>query len=147
MSLHDDLNVAITREIESLGDAIAMSPTTVARAVQARYNTGHIAPQLEYASLEHIKQMARAVLGKRFESDGEESESYQGELFSGSLQEYYPIPRKKDQEPVYKKRDALSHAELLWNVRQLRKSAAARLEHADALQAWADSRESMQCAA
>jgi hypothetical protein len=62
------------------------------------------------------------------------------------LQHRYPTPRPAGAEPIYKKREALSRAELAWNVAMLRKSAAARLEHADALQAWADARDGAMAA-
>jgi len=140
MSLHEEITVAIQREIDALGDAIALSPTSLALAVQRGFATGGIEPHVQYTSLEHLKQMARGVLSRRFDADGDESLAYQGEMFAGQLQERYPTPRaKKGAEPIYKRREALSSGELDWNINQLRKSAAARLEHADSLQAWADS--------
>lgn len=140
MSLPDEINVAIQKEIESLGDAIALSPTSVALAVQQHFAMYGIEPHIKYSSLEHLKQMARAVLGRRYEAEGEESVAHQGDMFSGQLQDRYPVPRARGVEPIYKKRDSLSPEEVHWNVCTLRKSAAARLEHADALQAWADGR-------
>jgi len=139
MSLHEEVAAAIASEIEALGSAIALSPTSVALAVQRRFTTDAVEPHLLYTSLEHIKHMARSVLAKRFDADGDESVAHQGELFSGQLQQHYPTPRVGRAEPIYKKREALSRDEIEWNVAQLRKSASARLAHADALQAWADS--------
>lgn len=148
MSLHEDVVAAIVREIDKLGDAILLSPTSVAVAVQKHFGKSKaIEPHVQYTSLEHIKQIARSVLAKRFDAEGEESESHQGELFTGQLQKHYPIPRIKGQEPVYKKRESLSTDEVRWNVSQLRRSAAARLAHADALEAWGDGRADAKAAA
>lgn len=140
MSMHEEIVAAIHRAIEGLGDAVALSPTGVALAVQRAFIESPLEPHVQYASLEHFKQMARSALARRFDAEGEESIAHQGEMFSGQLQDRYPTPRKHGQEPTYKQRDALSQDELAWNIAMLRKSAAARLEHADALQAWADSR-------
>jgi len=140
MSLHEEVAAALQREIDSLGAAIALSPTTLALAVQRHFSDAQIEPHVQYTSLEHLKQMARRALAGRYEPEGEENEAHQGDLFTGHLQDRYPVPRVKGDEPIYKHRDALTVAELAWNVDQLRKSAAARLRHADALQAWADSR-------
>jgi hypothetical protein len=139
MSLHEEISVAIQREIDSMGDAIALSPTSLAIAVQRSY-ASEIEPHVQYTSLEHLKQIARSVLSRRFDADAEESDAYQGEMFAGQLQSRYPTPRGTGGEPIYKAREHLSASELTWNITQLRKSAAARLEHADALQAWADGR-------
>ncbi len=140
MTMHEDISVAITREIESLGSAIALSPTTVALAVQQRFSPGPMEPHLQYLSLEHLKHMARRSLAGRYEPDGEENDSHQGDMFSGHLQDRYPVPRQKGCEPVYKQRESMTVAELDWNVALLRRSANARLRHADALQAWTDDR-------
>ena len=58
-----------------------------------------------------------------------------GVSFSGKLQDRYPLPRKAGEEAAYKLRSHLTPEERRWNVMQLRKSAHARLEHADALEA------------
>ncbi len=84
--------------------------------------------------------MARKALATQFSPDSRESRAYQGELFSGLLQARYPIPRKQEEEPVYKLLDTLTETECRWNIRQLRKSANARVEHADALLAYTEAR-------
>lgn len=140
MSLHEDISTAFQDEIQALGDAHVLSPTSLALAVQRRFSGSDLEPHIQYTSLEHLKQMARRALVKNFEPDSDETAAYQGELFSGQLQERYPIPRPASQEPQYKLRNQLTHGELAWNIATLRKSAAARLQHADALQAWGDMR-------
>jgi hypothetical protein len=74
-------------------------------------------------------------LGKRFNIESDEADAYHGDLFSGALQNRYPLPRSAGDEPVYKLRSRLTAEERAWNVQQLRKSSQARLEHADALEA------------
>lgn len=139
MSLHEELMATINREIESKGGATYVSPTALALAVQAGFMTGPVEPHLQYASLEHLKALSRSAL-RRYEHDDEESQSMQDDMFTGLLQDRYPIPREPGGEPVYKLREQLTDAEVDWNVTSLRKSAAARLEHADALAAWKKSR-------
>ena len=139
MSLHEEITSALHAEIDAKVGAIILSPTTLALAVQDRYGTGH-EPHVAYTSLEHLKHMARAILGGRFDTDGLGASPNQADLFTGHLQDRYPVPRVRGEEPKYKQRDALSSEEVAWNVEQLRKSADARLRHADALAAWADGR-------
>lgn len=144
MSLHEEIAADIQREIEAASPAIPLSPTTLALAVLSRLSAEPLTPKVQYASLEHLKQMARKALAGRYEPDGAENDAHQGDMFSGHLQDRYPVPRVKGADPIYKPRDVLSADELAWNVGQLRKAAAARLRHADALQAWADDRMQAQ---
>lgn len=140
MSLHEEITVAMQQEIEVSGNAVVLMPTTLALAIQRRFDAGDLEPHIKYTSLEHLKQIARRVLSGRYDADSEENETHQGELFSGQLQDRYPIQRTKGSEPQYKLRWSLTAEEVKWNLSMLRKSAAARLEHADALQAWEDDR-------
>lgn len=140
MSLHEEVVTAIHREIDNFGSVVALSPTSVALAVQAAFGAPGTEAHIRYTSLEHLKHMARRVLAGRFDPEGDENEAHQGEMFSGDLQDRYPVPRKRDEEPLYKQRDAMTADEVEWNVEQLRKSAKARLRHADALEAWNNER-------
>jgi len=137
MTLHETIMTDIQKAMTRLGDLAIISPTTIALEVQSKYTDGPIEPHIEYTSLEHLKQMCRKVLASKHEFDGEENEVHQGELFSGALQERYPIPHEPGGEPLYKRLELLTPAEIKWNVESLRKSARARLDHADALEAWA----------
>jgi len=136
MSLHNDITNAINLEIENLGSAIALSPTSVALAVQRGFTSQSMEPHVQYTSLEHIKHMARKALSGRFEESGDANDAHQGDMFSGQLQDRYPTPRERGCDPVYKLRDHLSTSEAQWNVDTLRKAANARMRHADALDAW-----------
>lgn len=143
MSLHESIKVDIARFIERMGDCDIITPDSIARACVEKYSDdARLEPHIAYASLEHFKQMARAELRGRFDDDGSENSAYQqGELFSGHLQERYPIPRKDGEAASYKRREALTADEVKWNVRSLRRAADARQMHARALEAWFESRE------
>jgi hypothetical protein len=119
---------------------IALSPTLLADRCYEHFAFGNEELHVRYLAIEHAKQMARSILARRFDVDGEENEAMQGDMFSGHLQSRYPIPVKTGEQPQYKPREALTQEELDWNISQLRKSAAARLKHADALQAYRDNR-------
>jgi hypothetical protein len=148
MNQHQQIQSEMNRQYENLRDAVLVSPSGLAHRVFETFATGDEGAQIQYTSLEHLKQMARQFLRHRKEPDSDESNAYssQGELpgisFSGQLQDRYPVPRNKDEEPVYKLRSHLSKDERAWNVKQLRKSAKARQEHADALEAEGDMQKS-----
>lgn len=142
MSLHENI-VAEMHKMVDENDADIITPSSLAQAAQRIYVRGRLEPHIEYASLEHLKQLARKVLAGRHDAESDENEAHQGTLFSGMLQTRYPIPRADGAEPAYKLREFLTEAEVSWNVATLRKSAEARLEHADALEAWHHSRRSV----
>lgn len=141
MNQHQRINEEMTRQYEARREAVLVSPSGLAHSVYETFANGDESPQVAYASLEHLKHMARVFLAKQKDPDSDESEAYaaQGDLpgfsFSGKLQDRYPLPRKAGEEAVYKLRSQLTTEERAWNVQQLRKSAQARQEHADALEA------------
>lgn len=141
MNLHQHIAAEIERQYDQLRDAAVVMPSALAHRAFETFRSGSEDPHIQYASLEHLKQMAREFLRKRKNPDADESEAYQaqeslfGVSFSGKLQDRYPIPRQNGEEPAYKLRHLLSPEEAAWNVAMLRKSAGARLEHADALEA------------
>lgn len=140
MSLHDDIKVEMHRIVDQ-SQADIITPASLAQAVQGKYLNRQVDPHIEYASLEHLKQIARSVLSGRLDADSDDNDVYQGELFSGRLQTRYPIPRKAGTEPAYKLREALTDKEIAWNTATLRRTGEARLMHADALEAWHRNRE------
>jgi hypothetical protein len=125
------------RFIDAHADCAVLSPGALAIVVFDKFNAGSIDPHIRWGCIEGYKGIARKLLGRRFGEDGSDSAAYaeQGELFSGHLQERYPVPRKKGEDPQYKLRSLLTPEERAWNVRQLRRSADARQLHADALEA------------
>jgi hypothetical protein len=143
MSTHEEISQTIRAFIlnaDSEG-VIDLSPTLLASKCFERYAIGDEDIHIQYAATEHYKQMSRVMLARRFDPDADESEATQGDMFSGHLQSRYPIRVKDGEQPIYRPREALSEADLDWNIAQLRKSAAARMKHADALQAYRDSKQ------
>ena len=138
MNQHQQITEELTRQYEAMKDADIIGPGTLAFGVYKHFASGAEAPNIQWASVEHLKQMARRILAKRHDSDSDENPAHnvQGTFqFSGNLQDRYPLPRKADAEPAYKRRESLTPDERAWNVDQLRKSADARQLHADALEA------------
>lgn len=139
MSLHEDIIIEMHRIVDN-SQADIITPASLAIAVQGKFVSGRLEPHIEYTSLEHFKQLARKVLSSKHDTESDENEVYQGELFTGLLQTRYPLPRKQGEEPAYKLLEMLTPEEIKWNLASLRKSAEARLQHADALEAYAMSR-------
>jgi hypothetical protein len=138
MNQHQQIVAEMARQYEGLQDAILVSPSALAHRVFETFATDEVEPHVAYASLEHFKAMARKFLAGRNEADSDENPAHGAQAsfeFSGQLQDRYPLPRKATDEPVYKLRSQLTSDERAWNVAVLRKSARARLEHADALEA------------
>lgn len=140
MSLHETIVADLHGLIDDHAGADIISPASVALALQQRYGLVGVHAAINYGSLQHFKQMARQALRGRFDSEGDLSEAYQGELFSGHLQVRYPVPHKQGDDPTYKLRESLTDAEVRWNVQALQRSADARMKHARALEAWRQSR-------
>lgn len=142
MNQHGPIIEEIARQYDAHADAAEIYPSALAYAVYVNISNGAESDKINYLSMEHLKQMCREFLRRRKDADGEENDAHsaQGDLdlgitFSGKLQDRYPVPRGIGEEARYKRRALLTSAERDWNVQQLRKSAQARLEHADALQA------------
>lgn len=142
MNQHQQINQEFERQYAFLADAAIIAPSALAYRVYETFCAGDEEPRIQYTSLEHLKQMARAFLRRKKDADGEENETHGaqggfdfGTRFSGHLQDRYPLPHKDGDEPAYKLRALLSPFERAWNVAQLRKSADARNAHADALEA------------
>lgn len=135
MSLHDDIVQDIRRRIEDAerSRAAFISPSAIAHTVHAEFAHDDEDEHVTYCSIEHIKHLARKELGRKLDADSDENSSMQGDMFSGSLQEHYPTQVARGEEPQYVRRDLLSIEQLDYNIACLRKSARARLEHADAL--------------
>lgn len=148
MNLHGIVVEELARQYDRYSDAVTVNPSSLAFGALEALASGAESDSTKYLSFEQLKQMSREFLRRRKDADGEENDAHSGQVeldlgiqFSGKLQDRYPIPRKYGDEPTYKLRQHLTAAERHWNVMQLRKSAQARLEHADALQAEGAERE------
>lgn len=135
-STYEQVNEAIAREYDALKDAVIVAPESLAFRVYEALSSGNEDVRIQYVSVEHLKQMTRAFLRRNNDPDSDESPAYEGngDLFSGTLQARYPVLGDNGQH-YYKLRHLLTPEERAMNVERLRKSAGARLKHADALEA------------
>lgn len=85
----------------------------------------------------HLRQIAREVLRRKFEISCDETEKH--DMFP-DLQAHYPAARTKGEEPRYIKLEHMAVEDVEFNVHRLRGEAEAKLKHADALEAWWQSR-------
>lgn len=137
MSLHDEIMATIDQLVAATDahGAVYISPTAIAMDVHAQYGGDDEDEHIQYASIEHFKQMARKRLSKRFDPVSQEAMEAQADMFSGELQKRYPIPRQKGEEPQYKLRQLLTDSERSFNLDRMRKAANSLLAHADAFEA------------
>src|SRR5260364_16002 len=133
MSLHEDIQQKMKAAVvqASEQDMNDLPPSWIANQVYDAYGNTSVDAHVQYACMEHLKQMARKLLASKFHPDRDEIA--QGELSPETLQTRYPIKRKRGEEPVYKLLDALSEIEGYWNVEQLEKAGGARFKHTDTL--------------
>ena len=83
-----------------------------------------------------LRQIARQLLAVKYDPSKEDEDS----LFK-DLQWRYPTARSATaEEPEYVLRDLMNDEDLNYNVGRLRAEARAKLDHADALEAWGRSR-------
>jgi len=144
MSLHDDVLARMRIEHEALQDLEQICPSTLALRVFEFFKADReYEIHLRYASLEHLKQIARGLLAhahetaKRFE---DMAAAGSPDMFAELLQDRYPIHVPKGAEPQYKLRDRMTDAELLWNERKLMRTSDALAQHARALAAYREER-------
>lgn len=137
MSLHEGIIAEMQRYIDEHADCAVILPAAVAAAAYSKFAPAQVEAHVQYGCIEHYKGMARKLLVKQYDPKSNDSVSYlaEGELFSGHLQDRYPLPRIGGVDAGYKRRSLLTSGERAWNVGVLRKSANARLYHADALEA------------
>lgn len=137
-TLHEDVTQEIRRQVEAVNDAKApdLSPKMIAGLVFTVFAKGTEEPHVQYACIEHFTQLSRRVLAREFGAENDPGLATQADMFSGHLQERYPIRTPVGEEPIYRVREALTDADLEWNIQRLRKISDAARTHADALAAY-----------
>jgi hypothetical protein len=138
MSVYGDITNSIREIIVSNNHVDTLSPTLVALQTLEKYGKPSEI-HIEYLSFEQAKQMARAELRAKFDPEGADNDAHQSDMFSGILQQRYPVQTRRGEDPKYKFLRLLTVDELDWNINQLLRSADARIQHAHALQAHRDS--------
>lgn len=135
----------IARIIDSRGSAVSIRPTWVAAEAMQELDPDRAAPMLVHAGCNlHLRQIARAKLRQMFQPDDDDGEQH--DLFPG-LQRRYPTARSvRTDEPEYVLLERLTQVDIGFNVARLRAEARAKLEHADALEAYGDEHPDAQAA-
>lgn len=139
MNQYQQIMEEMEKHYHALGAAILIAPSALAVKVYDHFRAKEVVdPHIQYASLEHMKNMARQFLRKRNDPTAEEKIEDCGQnafQFSKELQPRYPIPHRRGEGPQYKLREHLTTDERVWNVERLRRAAKTFGEHADALEA------------
>jgi hypothetical protein len=126
----------IQRIIELRRGEVSISPTWVAQEAMIELDPERQAPMLVYAGCTlQLRQIARGELRKKFDPD-DDGRGDTHDLFP-ELQHRYPTARSaRDAEPEYILLEHLTSVDISYNVARLRSEAAAKMAHADALQAY-----------
>lgn len=140
MTPHEKIVASIQEIITELDGVEVISPASVAQRVQDRFAGDGLDDCTAYASLEHYKQMSRKALGKSFDKLDEAAGAEQPDLFSGRLQQRYPVQIKPGEQPMYKRLEAMTGQELQFNIDRFFKAGRALTMHGRALQAYQQSR-------
>jgi hypothetical protein len=86
-----------------------------------------------------FRQIARAILAKRFEPDGGVEPEAQDDLFP-ELQSRYPVHRQPGEEPVYRQREKLTRPDRVYNINRLSSEIGSKQKHLDAFRVWHNQR-------
>jgi hypothetical protein len=132
----DQLRELVARIIEMRRGQPRISPSWVATEAMHDLDRGrtveHDHPMIWQGCHLQLRQIARQLLAQRFER-GEEEE----DLLFTDLQWRYPTARSATaEEPEYILRDLMSDEDITYNVQRMRAEAIAKMQHADALEAW-----------
>jgi len=123
----------LRRQYEKLDDCgeISVSPALLSSKVMDEIDPEQAAPvMVRIAATLELRQLARSICRKHVE-EGEDQAS-QSTLFEDQLQPRYPAHRGG--EEMYVLREHLTLREREDNISRLRKEAASKARHADALQ-------------
>lgn len=124
---------------------VRVSPSWLATECMQTLDPERTSHPIEY-TMAHLqfRQLARNICSGRWErEDSVAGDIDQHELFP-DLQTRYPVAgRSADQEPEYVLLEHMTEADVTFNVSRLRSEARAKLKHADALEAWGNSRPSV----
>ena len=145
-----DENVQQLRNIlqiayDNISEAVDVSPSLLATTALVELDPDKRTPALVYmaAHLE-LRQIGRSICREWFEKEEEPDEAHS--LFP-DLQNRYPAAHAEDVEPMYRLLEHLTEDDVMFNVNRLRREAAAKMKHADALEAWWLDRQAKQASA
>jgi hypothetical protein len=146
MSVHERITTAIHQIIEQQSAARDISPNAVAALLVVRFSEHELEPEIEFGCFEHFKEMARKSLAGRFDNRAADNDDGEDELpiFSGQLQQRYPLPHKRGEDSVYRRLEELTPTEMRWNGQRFLKAGRALVAHGHALIARAEAREGVE---
>lgn len=143
MSVESSLTEIAARIIDLRRDQIGISPSWVATEAMLVVDPDRSSPELAYFGCHlHVRQIARSLLRAKFEPD----DPHRGEVHDlfPDLQPRYPkAGSAKSEEPEYMLLEHMTLKDIDYNVARLRSEANAKLHHADALEAFGQSRSAV----
>jgi hypothetical protein len=131
------LIVIVARVVDMKRSEVRISPSWVATEAMIVIDPSKVSPPLAYLGCHlELRQIARQLLRKWFETEETDDEMVQHELFPG-LQRRYPISKADSgEEPVYVRLEDMTEADIAYNVARLEREGHAKLAHANALRAF-----------
>ncbi len=119
--------------IESFKDDKDISPSVLATAALLKLDPEKkTIPIIYIAAHLELRQISRQILA----GHQDRRDDYEYLLLEDGLQDRYPIARKKDEEPLYRKRNELTDADKEFTLMALSKKAAGYQRHYDLFAAW-----------
>jgi hypothetical protein len=115
---------------------------TVANRARAVLESGNESICARYGFVQFLLEVTRRELARNYGAESDETHAIQGDMFTGLLQRRYPVPHERGDNPQYVLLELLTPQHVRWNAQQHRKVGAAHVRHADALDAYADSKAS-----
>lgn len=141
MSEESELSEVVERVIELHASLKDISPVWIATQAMVLIEFPRTLHRLGYLGCHlELRQIARGKLRKRFDPVAIADDDADPDLFPETLQERYPIARKRGEDPTYRRLDELEEADVSYNTARMRKAASALDRHADRLEAWWDGR-------
>lgn len=132
MSDEKKLRALISEIYEKCSDDVRISPSWLATQAMVELDSNKQSPPLVYIAAHlQLRQISRGICRGKFE-DGE-TESH--DLFP-DLQKRYPVSHDAESEPEYVLLEHLTEEDIRYNINRLRKEADTKQRHADALDAW-----------
>lgn len=139
MNEEKELRKVLVDLYERRHDEIEISPAWLATEAMRELDPEGDSPRPVYVAAHlELRQIARSICRQKFERD-ESGEIEQHEMFP-DLQARYPAAHSTDSEPRYVKLEHLTEADVRFNLKRLRAEASTKMAHADALEAWWESR-------
>jgi hypothetical protein len=149
--IEDRINQVLLNLQES--NAVEFDSDLIADRVDALIDPERLAPALvRYAARRTLKDMAGRVLAHRLDPVTKTKQHITqetGDLFSGVLQDHYPVKRQVDGEPkkIYIRRDDLTETDIERIAQRMDRAGDSLNLHAQALKAYFKTREASRSVA